>query len=294
MIIIGLSVVLLATVAMWDAVLISVGFSQPPDAATELSLAIFFGSTDTPDRLIVSDAATQHALLLAPDATGNFTRATPLVPEIIGASINYHLSLALLGAPNGHIAVVASLSDGTRAGPRLAEPARCDGMEPTLLGTAGHDILIGTPGNDVIMALAGNDSVYGLAGNDVLCGGSGTDRLLGGTGNDYLFGEAGSDVLDGGEGNDTLDGGTEADRLYGGAGHDRLHGDAGQDLCDGGVDLDDTDITCEDVRHLQKGQRYAVCGRRASCADNVEWCGQCYQSIYGQRGDSRAQCGLFS
>jgi trimeric autotransporter adhesin len=45
-------------------------------------------------------------------------------------------------------------------------------------------------------------SVNGLAGNDLLSGGGEDDYLAGGAGDDVLIGELGNDILDGGDGND--------------------------------------------------------------------------------------------
>lgn len=86
-------------------------------------------------------------------------------------------------------------------------PHTCAGIEATIVGTDGDDIIMGTTGNDVIVGLGGNDTIRGLDGNDVICGGDGNDVLFGGNGDDRLFGEAGNDVLIGEAGVDTLSGG---------------------------------------------------------------------------------------
>jgi len=129
----------------------------------------------------------------------------------------------------------------------------CNGLVPTIEGTAKSEKLTGTPGDDVIVGLGGNDRISGLGGNDVICGNSdqataGSDTLLGGEGNDtligsgMLLGEAGNDSLKGGTGRDSLLGGPDDDTLdaqggddlaIGGAGNDKLLGGAGaNDLCD--------------------------------------------------------------
>jgi uncharacterized protein len=81
---------------------------------------------------------------------------------------------------------------------------RCQGLEPTLLGTAGRDVLRGTQQADVIMGLWGGDMVLGHGGDDVICGDLGSDALLGQNGDDTLVGGGGGDVLKGGSGDDTL------------------------------------------------------------------------------------------
>jgi predicted extracellular nuclease len=90
---------------------------------------------------------------------------------------------------------------------------RCQGLLPTIRGTAGDDTLVGTNKVDVIMGLGGNDTIRGGNGEDVICGGAGDDRISG---------ENGDDVLSGGFGNDTVDGGNGDDRLIGGPGTDTL------------------------------------------------------------------------
>ncbi len=74
--------------------------------------------------------------------------------------------------------------------PAASVEDRCPSDEPTVVGTAGDDVLVGTSGDDVIHALSGDDTVRGRGGNDVLCGGPGTDRLVGGDGDDRMYGGA--------------------------------------------------------------------------------------------------------
>ncbi|MFD3448655.1 ExeM/NucH family extracellular endonuclease [Microbacteriaceae bacterium 4G12] len=95
---------------------------------------------------------------------------------------------------------------------------RCTGLVPTIVGTAGDDVLTGTSGNDVIMGLGGNDTIVGGNGDDVICGGAGDDRITGANGADTLLGGFGDDLLDGGNGDDRLIGGPGEDRLVQGKG----------------------------------------------------------------------------
>jgi predicted extracellular nuclease len=90
---------------------------------------------------------------------------------------------------------------------------RCEGLVPTLRGTAGDDVLTGTSGRDVVVGLGGNDVISGGNGDDVICGGAGNDRISGGNGDDVLLGGFGDDRLAGDNG---------SDRLLGGAGDDVL------------------------------------------------------------------------
>ncbi len=48
---------------------------------------------------------------------------------------------------------------------------RCQGFEPSILGTSGDDVLVGTPGRDVIHGLGGRDVIEGGGGDDVICRG---------------------------------------------------------------------------------------------------------------------------
>lgn len=157
---------------------------------------------------------------------------------------------------NLHFAFIDNVyEDGT--------PVTCNGMDPTIVGTNGHDVIYGTPGNDVIMGLGGNDVIYGYDGEDSICagddddtvkGGNGNDTIDGGSGNDTLIGEAGNDTLYGDDGNDrllgeagddTLDGGAGDDMLYGQDNNDDMSGGDGTDTCAGGRGTNTADETCE-------------------------------------------------
>ncbi|WP_337060476.1 ExeM/NucH family extracellular endonuclease [Kineococcus sp. G2] len=95
---------------------------------------------------------------------------------------------------------------------------RCQGLVPTIRGTAGNDVLKGTNGRDVVVGLGGDDVITGGNGEDVLCGGAGDDRLAGGNGDDALLGGFGADRLAGDNGADTLVGGPGTDALDQGRG----------------------------------------------------------------------------
>ncbi len=84
---------------------------------------------------------------------------------------------------------------------------RCNGLVPTIRGTAGDDVLRGGNGVDVVMGLGGDDTITGGNGDDVVCGGAGNDSLTGDNGDDRLLGGFGVDRLDGADGDDTLVGG---------------------------------------------------------------------------------------
>ena len=156
-----------------------------------------------------------------------------------------------------------------------SEVPTCHGLEATILGTDGDDVIVGTPERDVIIAFAGNDVIRGKGGSDVICAGSGDDRVFGGGGHDAIFGgrgddrisgnrsgdllhggagddkvigRAGRDILMGGLGNDILLGNAHADVLRGGPGADLLAGGRGRpDICDGGLGADIATRGCEVV-----------------------------------------------
>ena len=118
------------------------------------------------------------------------------------------------------------------SGPAAAEPqGDCAGQAPTIVGTAGDDVIVGGPGRDVVIGLGGDDTIRGLGGDDVLCGGEGTDVVRGGAGDDLLLGGLGAGVLSGGAGDDRLIGsmmipapgldfGADGQAVAGGSGRD--------------------------------------------------------------------------
>jgi Ca2+-binding RTX toxin-like protein len=120
----------------------------------------------------------------------------------------------------------------------------CDGLNATIVGTAGDESIPGTPGPDVIDGLGGVDIINALGGNDVLCGGSGNDTILSGPDNDKALGEIGNDLVRGGRGADQVHGAAGADQLFGDAPNDKLTGGTGTDRFDGGSGTD-TASKCE-------------------------------------------------
>lgn len=88
---------------------------------------------------------------------------------------------------------------------------RCQGLDPTISGTTGTDVLVGTAGADVIFGSGGDDAINGGGGDDVICGGPGNDTIDPGADND---------VVDAGSGDDTVLASDGDDRIVGGSGHD--------------------------------------------------------------------------
>jgi Ca2+-binding RTX toxin-like protein len=137
-----------------------------------------------------------------------------------------------------------------------------DGLNNTLTGTAGADILLGLAGADSLTGGAGNDILEGNDGDDTLFAsvGDGNDTLAGGAGidtynlaatgaaaavnlttNTSTSGETGSDALQtienvvGSQGGDTITDGAGANVLTGGAGADTfvMSGDGARDTVNG-------------------------------------------------------------
>jgi hypothetical protein len=119
---------------------------------------------------------------------------------------------------------VGLLAGGASAATAKAAPLTCDGLEATIVGTQGRDVIQGTEGPDVIVGLDKPDRISGNGGDDVICGGNGPDTLFGGDGNDQLFGERGRGSFEGDPEGDNLDGGSGDDHIDGGrgGGHDDL------------------------------------------------------------------------
>ena len=115
----------------------------------------------------------------------------------------------------------------------------CNGLEPTIIGTDGDDVIQGTFRDDVILAGAGNDQIRGGSGNDVICGGAGNDVIFGDSQRDIIFGEAGNDRLFGGSDVDEIHGGEGDDEIRGDSQNDILFGNAGNDVIYGGSDADE-------------------------------------------------------
>jgi uncharacterized secreted protein with C-terminal beta-propeller domain len=82
--------------------------------------------------------------------------------------------------------------------------SRLFGVNVSLLGGQGNDIIIGSQGDDYIVGGAGDDILLGAAGSDFMLGGKGRDQMRGHSGRDTMQGGQGSDRIDGGRGRNEL------------------------------------------------------------------------------------------
>ena len=163
------------------------------------------------------------------------------------------------------VAVIALTATILVASPVLSQEdnpvPQCDGLDATIIGTDGDDVLQGTFRDDVIVGLGGNDTITGASGNDTICGGdgadiidgqSGADVIFGGEGNDQIRGSSGNDTIEGGDGDDFLEGNSQDDTIHGGDGDDDINGGSDNDTLDGGNGVDVLDglwqtDTCDDA-----------------------------------------------
>jgi uncharacterized repeat protein (TIGR01451 family) len=109
---------------------------------------------------------------------------------------------------------------------------------PTMVGTAGDDVITGTSSGDVIVTYEGNDQVFGGGGGDLICSGAGADEVFGQDGGDTVIAGGGPDLANGGKSGDVLKGKAGRDRLKGKSGNDLLNGGKNRDSCKGGSGRD--------------------------------------------------------
>ncbi|PRY14453.1 ExeM/NucH family extracellular endonuclease [Kineococcus rhizosphaerae] len=163
-----------------------------------------------------------HALA-SPELTAKVTGATHWNINSVESSAYQYTGDEALYAPDPYR---SSDHDPVVFGIDLDE--RCQGLVPTIRGTAGDDVLTGTNGRDVVAGLGGNDVISGGNGDDVICGGAGDDVVSGGNGDDVLVGGFGQDRLRGDNGDDVLIGGPGTDVLDQGRGSGRHEQDGAE------------------------------------------------------------------
>lgn len=167
-------------------------------------------------------------------SAGVFTNAQDA--DGILASITVDRGPAGIDTLYGH--GVLDLPTPAALGARTTLPS-CNGLEATIVGTSGNDVLVGTEGRDVIFARQGNDIISGLGGDDVICGGFGDDIIDSGLGDDIVFAGPGLDTVRARAGNDLVNGGHGHDDIEGNVGDDVLFGFTGRDYVKGGLGNDE-------------------------------------------------------
>ena len=137
-----------------------------------------------------------------------------------------------------------TVDDTTSPGVRTPSFSETVGVEDTLRGGHGADILYGEGGPDHLFGGVSADLLHGNGGNDdgsgdndadEIWGDADDDTFSGGSGNDLMYGNSGADHMYGQEGDDDIVGGTNGaevagagdvgDFLYGQADDDRVYGD---------------------------------------------------------------------
>lgn len=93
----------------------------------------------------------------------------------------------------GTVGIALVMSGLVIAAPAAHAAVLCNGVEATIVGTAGNDVLVGTDGPDVIWGGGGNDMIDGRDGDDLICpfdtfvaGPGATVNIVGGPGTDTL------------------------------------------------------------------------------------------------------------
>ena len=104
-------------------------------------------------------------------------------------------ALAVLGATAVVPFAVAQELPTVEPQPLPAAVQFCDGLQATVVGTNGSDVLFADADGSVIVAGAGNDVIIGRGGNDTICAGDGDDVVEPGRGDDRVLGDNDRDVV---------------------------------------------------------------------------------------------------
>ncbi len=218
------------------------------------------GANDAGDVITTDTLPSQVSYVSATPSAGTCQKASSTITCDLGqvnAGATASVTITVKAARSGTASNSASLtsSDDTNATndidsettvinkkPSTPKPkkhkARPSCATPTIVGTAGDDVLQGTSHSDVIVSFTGNDQVFANGGNDLICTGAGRDYVDAGSGKDFVNGGGGRDKLFGSDGGDTLKGKNGRDKLLGGKGDDLLNGGKKRDKCKGGPGRD--------------------------------------------------------
>ena len=215
------------------------------------------GANDAGDVITTDTLPSQVSYVSSTPSAGTCQKSSSKITCDLGqvnASASASVTITVKASKNGTVSNTASLtsSDDTNATndldtettvinkkPSTPKPpkhhkGRASCATPTIVGTAGDDVLQGTSHADSIVGFTGNDQIFGNGGNDLICADGGADLVDGGSGKDIISGGSGPDTLLGSDGGDTLKGKNGRDRLLGGNGDDLLNGGKKRDKCRGG------------------------------------------------------------
>jgi uncharacterized repeat protein (TIGR01451 family) len=212
------------------------------------------GANDAADVITTDTLPSQVSYVSATPSAGTCQKAGNKVTCDLGqvnAGASATATITVKATKNGTASDTASLTsaDDTNAANNLdsettvinkkpAAPKKQKGRPscaaPTIVGTAGDDVINGTARADVIVTFTGNDQVFAGAGDDLVCTDGGADFVDSGSGKDIVIGGSGPDRLFGNDGGDILKGKNGRDKLLGGKGDDLLNGGKKRDRCKGG------------------------------------------------------------
>ena len=243
-----------------DSIMRTAGLAHFNAPSIEALLVEFYRLFDPVDTPAATQVHADSVITLPVVASESTMRVVWMVDGIRQPRTGTSLDLAPLGLGSGST-VTATVTDFTpwvrnSANRRSLMRAtltyttvstNCNGLTPTIVGTAADETINGTESADIISGLGGNDIIFGNGGDDIICGGpgndiidglNGDDTVFGGPGNDRIGGQLGDDTLNGGTGKDTLRGGPGNDDLIGAAGNDTISGQKGVDYLSGGAGND--------------------------------------------------------
>jgi uncharacterized repeat protein (TIGR01451 family) len=171
-------------------------------------------------------------------ATGNQTVTIVVMTKKSGTLSNTASVAASLLDTNGANNSATAATTVSKPGKAPQKQGKASCATPTMVGTAGDDVITGTSRGDVIVTYEGNDQVFAGGGGDLICSGAGADEVFGQDGGDTVIAGGGPDLANGGKSGDVLKGKAGRDRLKGKSGNDLLNGGKNRDSCKGGSGRD--------------------------------------------------------
>ena len=257
-----------SVLAGWDLTDITCATSDPNTGVTVVNNVAFFstspGETVTCTFTNVNELAGRITLVkdAQPDDAQDFAFTTT-IPGFASVTLDDDAddtlpnSRSIIVAPgtygigenpvSGWALIGAVCSDGSPLGGIVVDPGEnvtctftnqrtsptCNGLEATIVASAGQTSLNGTNGNDVIVATSGPVEIHAKKGNDTICTGVGADRIFGDDGNDWIDAGNGKNFVKGGDQNDTVTTGSGDDQVKAGSGTDTVNAGDGKNKVDG-------------------------------------------------------------